>query len=224
MSDHASFTSRNGKCLAADIGTKYFWPRGYWITLIEFAESALWQEEQSLRLDQSRKIVAAISKRLEASFRGIPRKQRSIPYRADDGTTRYLEAEIKQCQESSGKARHKMLYPVQTKAHQWIVWNLAPFFQTRDSDPVSWRDLVRFLNCVPFSARLAANRKARLNKTTLISLEAKRIEAVYKRIPADRPRDRKIERLLNQYRRHRVDSPLNHLHERAFEIVKDRLS
>lgn len=202
----------------------YQWPSGTSVALLDFAETVLWQQCISEKIALQKQIVTAVEKTLKRELRGIPRRDREIRYCSKDGGMRSLVDEIIECKAwlaVNGEPRRGS-FPL--KPVDWIVWNLAPFFRKRSGDPIQWRDLVRFLNCISFSGRLAAKRSQGSTPLFVLKLESKRMEAIYKRRPSGTPRDPKIERALNRHIRHRDESPLKVLHATAFKRLKRLIS
>ena len=214
---------RNATPRAEQIGQKFHWPDACWIKLIEFTESILAQEVEVTRWTHRKHVVEAVTKALRVATRGIPKKHRELSYRSNDGAGRVLDEEILACRDWINRRITKN-NQLPLKTTSWIVWNLAPFFRQRRTEAIAWRDLIRFLNCVPFSNRLAGKRKGLAEETPdeagLLALEAKRMKSLYDRTPQDTARHRKIEHLLSSHLGHRVKSPNKRLHARAFERLK----
>lgn len=218
------------KSVSAEMGVLYEWPQHSSLVLLDFAETVLWRHRMTEKAAQQKKAVQAAAKALKRQFQGSPREYRDIRYRADDGNMRSLGEDIEQCTKWL-QAERAQQTPRPRKPDHRIIWNLAPFFRRKLSDPIGWRNLVKFLNCVSSSWRLAGNRKSvngrRAQQTdarSVVTSQAKRMEAIYKRIPSDTPRDVKIQRVLNRHFRHRSDSPNKALHDRAFQALNRLIS
>lgn len=209
------------KSVSAEMETLYEWPKGSSLLLLDFAERVLCNDRMSEKVALQKKALEAAQKVLNRQFQGSPREYRDVrdvQYRADDGSMRSLSKDIEQCakwlQVEGGRRT-----PPPLKAGHWIVWNLAPFFRKKAGDSIEWRNLVKFLNCVSASSRLAGKRSRGADRRTIVAREAKRMEALYKRIPPKTGCDVKVQRVLNKHFRHRTDSPNKPLHDRAFQTL-----
>lgn len=217
MTGNQTATLKSG---SAEMEVLYEWPKGSSLVLLDFAERVLWQHHLNEKRALQQRAVAAAAETLKHLFRveATPREYRDIRYRSDDGNMRSLTDDLVHCAKWLQEEGRRQA-PLPLKPTHWIIWNLAPFFRKKASDPIAWRDLVRFLNCVSFSARLAGRTSPAASKPTILARQAKRMATIYKRTPIDIPRDVKIQRVLHRHFRHRTNSPNKALHDRAFQTL-----
>jgi hypothetical protein len=206
--------------------SKYKWTRDCGYILFSFVQRVLADHDAVMGLKHKRQTIAVMQHVMKKGVRGLPPKERSLSYREEPGEYRSLAADLNSCLQfiDAQERRYKAALVDDLEPIDMVVFNLAPFFRCRAGDLIGWRDVVRFLDCIPNSPKLAGRKIAAgdeiLDKKTILDRQAERISKLYRRIPQNTPRDPRLSRLLARRSRHRSISPMQSVHTRAFKRLK----